>query len=435
MLRIEASPRRRSSRFLSAFSDELLLNSGQYALFYILMNFSSSGLLYFRNLGHTLLFLILILQTSLLVRFGDRPLPRFLLSLLAPALYTLIEMREGWSFVLNMGHMFFWISSILAGGIQAASLRSESYRAKRLLEYTLTGVNIAVFILVYFYFDIRLTLEEQVAAGSISTAQMDRLLEISRFPASFADFLRDPAHIFILAGAVVLTLSLGTGRARILQLSQRISDLFGRYVDQSIRDRILSRGSETISESRRAAILFSDIRDFTALSEHSTPEGVTAMLNEYFSWWDHEVRRSSGIIDKFIGDAVMVIFGLDREEGAVERALQCARSMYARLPSLQDRLRKLGLPVIRDIGIGINYGDVIVGDIGSENRRNFTVIGDTVNVASRLETLSKELKAPLVLSQSARDLLPPVQRQELTFRGRVMLKGKQEPTGVYSLRP
>ena len=425
----------RAAGFFRKFSDEILLNSGQYALFYILMNFSSSGLHYFQNLGHTLLLLILVGQTSILVLYGSKPGYRFLFSLLAPAMYTLIEMREGWSFVLNMGHMFFWISSLLTGGIQALSLMSKDHSHKRVYEFVLTGVNVAIFMLVYFYFDTKLTLEESLAAGAISVQQLNTLLEISRFIPSFASFLKDPAHIFILAGGVVLTLSLGIGRIRILQLSQRITELFGQYVDSNVRDRILSRQDTTISEARQASILFSDIRDFTTLSENESPEKITAMLNEYFTWWDREVRHHSGTIDKYIGDAVMVIFGLNDPESAAPRAVECAQAMYRNLPALRKRLRELDLPAIGEIGIGINYGRVIIGDIGSESRRNFTVIGDTVNVASRLESLTKQLKCALVVSESLLELLPGKMSEEFVPRGRVMLKGRREPTRVYSNQP
>ena len=179
----------RSSFFLRAL-DELLLYSGQYALFYILMNFSASGLGYFRNLGHTVLLAILLLQTTTLVVWGSKPLPRFLLSLLAPAMYTILEAREGMSFVLNMGHMFFWVFSALTGGMQAASLAAQNRRVREVLEFCITAANVSIFIVVYFYFDIRLSVEQRVAGGEISAANADRLVEIGRFLPALTEGVR-----------------------------------------------------------------------------------------------------------------------------------------------------------------------------------------------------------------------------------------------------
>ena len=116
----------------------------------------------------------------------------------------------------------------------------------------------------------------------------------------------------------------------------------------------------------------------------------------------------------------MVIFGLDSPESACSNAVQCALSMFTNLGNLQASLQSKGLPVIKDIGIGINFGKVIVGGIGSEIRRNFTVIDDTVNIASRLGTLTKQLKAPLVVSA-------PVQNQLNTAVGNWFI-----PRGNYS---
>ncbi len=420
---------------MKKFGNELLLNSGQFALFYILMNFSSSGFNYFQNTGHTVLLLILVLQTSMLVFFGTRALPRFFLSLIAPGFYTLVEIPEGLAFVFNMGHMFFWFSSILTGLTQALLIKSENTKSKVPLEFLLTGTNVASFLIVYFYFDVQLNLDERLANGLLNIEEYYSLLQINAFPASFADFISDPAHVFVILGGVFLALSISIGRIRILQLSERIHTLFGRYVDKNVRDRILAREQDTLSESREAAILFSDIRDFTSISENRSPDEITEMLNEYFSWWDEEVEKYGGIIDKYIGDAVMVIFGLDNVETACSQAVNCALALYSGLEELKARLLARNLPLIQEIGIGINFGRVIVGDIGSKNRRNFTVIGDTVNVASRLETLTKKVQAPLVISSYVMDQLSPADRKIFIPRGEVLLKGRRGATAVFSTSP
>jgi len=422
------------SGFARRFGNELLLNSGQYALFYILMNFSASGLNYFHNFGHTALLFILIIQTSVLVLFGGTPGRRFFFSLIAPAVYSLIELREGLVFVLNMGHMFFWFSSIVTGFLQAAILSASENRSKQVLEFVLTGVNVAIFMIVYFYFDAQLALQDQVAAGTLTTAKMNAQLELSQFWPAFVTFLEDPAHLYVLSGGAVLALTLGIGRVKILQLSARITELFGQYVDKSVRDRILSRSSEAISEFREVAVLFSDIRNFTSISEHEPPRQITSMLNEYFSWWDHEVRTHGGIIDKYIGDAVMVVFGLQNQHNSCESAVNCALAMNHSFRDLQDSLQAAGLPVIGGFGVGINFGEVIVGDIGSRERRNFTVIGDAVNVASRLESATKQLGSNLVISQTTFDRLPSQLQGQFERQGKAALKGRKDTLLVYAYR-
>ncbi len=325
--------------FPARFGDELLLRSGQYALFYILMNFSDSGVRYFQDFGHTLLLFILIAQTTVLVLYGSRPGPRFLLSLLAPAIYTVLEIREGVAFVLNMGHMFFWFSSAVTGLIQALVLSTRSQRSRETLEFLLTLANVAIFVMVYFYFDTQLVLEERVAAGALTTDQMNARLSIAYLGPSFAAFVGDSAHMYVIAGGAILALTVGIGRIRILKLSARVSELFGRYVDVSVRDRILSRDGGATAEFRPVAVLFSDIRDFTTLSERMTPAAITDMLNEYFSWWDRVVQAHHGVIDKYIGDAVMVIFGLEEGRAACEDAVGCALEMFRSSESMAARMR------------------------------------------------------------------------------------------------
>lgn len=149
-----------------------------------------------------------------------------------------------------------------------------------------------------------------------------------------------------------------------------------------------------------ACVLFADVRNFTTLSETLPPEQLVAILNEYFSAMTSSIHRYGGIVDKFIGDGMMALFGQPEHLPNPERAaLEAAHEMLIRLEQLNDNsFSKQGLRL--EIGIGIHSGDVVMGFIGAKHRHNFTAIGDTVNTASRLEGLSKSLDYPIICSEA-----------------------------------
>ncbi len=423
---------RRTGSF-GRFFDELLLYSGQYALFYIIMNFAWTKLGYFSDFGHTLLLFILVLQTSLLAKFGTKPLPRFLGSLLAPLIYTIIESRDEADFLLNTAHLFFWVFSLLTGALQAWFLIVKDRRTKQVLEFVVTTLNVVIFLFVYFYFDLQLTIREELDAGRYTARQAQEGLNVRNLLPALDIFFRDPAHVYAVIGGILLALTLSIGRVKIVALKETLNDLFGRYVDKNIRDRIVLSGGAK-SERRTLCILFADIKNFTSTTERADAEAVTAMLNAAFSRWDSIIVQSGGVIDKFIGDAIMVIFGMKRPETEAEDAVACARAILAELPELRAELARAGLPVIEDLRIGINSGEAILGDIGSPDRRNFTVIGDAVNTASRLESACKEFGVRLLVSESAYLALPEEVRRTLVRLGELSLKGKAEKITAYTLK-
>lgn len=413
---------------------ELLLASGQFALFYILMNLSQNGMAFFSNTGHVALLGFLLVQTLVLVRFGHRPIIRFLGSLLAPLVYSALEIREGWYFVLNAAHIWFWIFSIATGGMQALMLATRSRRTKLVLEFVLTVTNVSSFLMLYFYFDTVRTLEDMMRAGVKNLPTPQAELTIGAIGAWLPVFLSDPTHIYILVGGALLALSLGVGRVDVLRLKERINTLFGQYVDDDIRDRIIA-GDEAASQNAELCILFADIRNFTGISDSHDAEMITGMLNVYFSQWARTIRRHGGVVDKFIGDAVMAVFGLKGDGAPCDDAVACLVEMRAALPGLKKELAGLGLPQLTEFGVGIHFGRVVVGDIGSDERKNFTVIGDTVNVASRLESACKVLSTPCVISNETFVKLGA--RNQTLFKplGSVRLKGKSRALKVFGLKP
>ncbi|MDY0004536.1 MAG: adenylate/guanylate cyclase domain-containing protein [Polyangia bacterium] len=209
---------------------------------------------------------------------------------------------------------------------------------------------------------------------------------------------------------------------------------FARYVSKDVVDSLLARGvqPDVHGERREVTILFSDIRNFTSLSERLRPEQVVVLLNEYFERMIEVVFRNQGTLDKFIGDGLMVLFGcpLEDPDHAVHAA-EAALEMQAELADLRDRWRREGLPEI-EIGVGIHTGPAIVGNIGSSKRLEYTAIGDTVNLASRIESATKEMKRSILLSGSTQAAV--AERYSTEPLGEIRVKGRDAPVTVFALR-
>ena len=208
---------------------------------------------------------------------------------------------------------------------------------------------------------------------------------------------------------------------------------FGRIVDPRVRDHLLKNGLELGGQLKQATILFSDIRDFTSMSEKLSPEEVVNLLNRFFEKMNVCINAHDGIVNKFIGDAILAVFGVPIDmENHAERAIEAALLMRMANIQLNKTLKKEGLMEIK-MGIGIHTGDVLAGNIGSIDRMEYTVIGDTVNVASRLEGLCKEYNKNLIISGKTLELLPDIHRSKTQFLGDVKVKGKKESIKIYSL--
>ncbi len=222
---------------------------------------------------------------------------------------------------------------------------------------------------------------------------------------------------------------------RGLKERERLKMNFTRYVSQHMLDTILKSDVPTKLEGERKKItvLFSDIRQFTQLSEQLPPEQVVSLLNTYLEVMIDVVFSHQGTLDKFIGDAIMVEFGAPMEDELQElHALETAVAMHKALLVLGDRLEKEGKPRLA-MGIGIHTGLAIVGNIGSEKRMEYTAIGDTVNVAARLEKLTKELKTSILISETTYRAVK--ERFPMKSLGPMTLTGKQAPIEVYALYP
>jgi adenylate cyclase len=202
----------------------------------------------------------------------------------------------------------------------------------------------------------------------------------------------------------------------------QVRDLLGKVVSSAIAEELMTKGVELGGEERRVTILFSDIRNFTSLSENLPPKELLAVLNTYLTRISHEIERHGGVVDKYIGDAVMALFGAPLKHGDdAARALRAAMGMCHALQSLNEEFARDGRPQI-GIGIGINTADVVAGNMGSASRLNYTVIGDGVNLASRLEGLTKYYGVSVVVSDETRLAAPEFAYR---FLDRARVKGKR----------
>jgi len=210
-----------------------------------------------------------------------------------------------------------------------------------------------------------------------------------------------------------------------------LQDAFSRYVSPQIYERFREGSINLRGETRKAVVLFSDIRSFTTLSEQLTPVDIVAMLNEYFTEMVEIVFKHEGFVNKFIGDAIMAIYNVPLDQPDPEmRAVKTGLEMLASLDALNKRREERGQFAIK-IGIGINTGPVVAGNLGHERRLEYTVIGDTVNLAQRIESQTKVTGTPLLISQSTyRACAGRLVAQELPP---VKVKGKQEQVVLYAV--
>jgi len=241
---------------------------------------------------------------------------------------------------------------------------------------------------------------------------------------------------------VAAGLALLVRRSRILVAeraeAERERSNLARYFSPKVVD-VLAERDEPLGRVRRQAVgvLFADLVGFTTLAEDMTPEEVMAMLRAFHGRMEDEVFRHGGCLEKFIGDALLATFGVpDVGSRDATDTLACARGMLAALAAWNRERAGQGLPPLR-MGIGLHYGQVVLGDIGSERSMAFATVGDTVNVTSRLQTLTRDLDAVIVAST---ELVEAVEREAvehallggLTGRGPQVLRGRDTPIDIWA---
>jgi adenylate cyclase len=297
--------------------------------------------------------------------------------------------------------------------------------------------------LIYFIFIILSTLRLDfwlsTFTGFVAAAELFAMAMFYR-PAQFAG---EPApdlafHIVrcmiilicgMLAGAVGMQLrrqfeaSIAAATAR-----DRITNLFGQHVSPQVVERLIAEGAGTASDVRQVAVMFVDFRSFTAGARSRSPQDVVERLDGAFAVLVEILDRHGGIVNKFLGDGFLALFGAPLEAAdPTHHAVEAAREMLAAM----ERVNHGSSWPLR-IGIGIHFGEVVAGNIGSPRRKEYTVIGDTVNFAARLEALNKEFNSQLLVSAAVRDALGENGTDAVSL-GEVPIRGYDRPMTVWQL--
>jgi len=296
--------------------------------------------------------------------------------------------------------------------------------------------------LAYFMFIILSTLRLDfwlsTFTGAVAAVQLFAMAMLYH-PEAFAEAAQEPGYNIVrsillavggvLAGAVGLQLrrqfeaSIAASTAR-----DRVTNLFGQHVSPQVVERLLAAGAGTTSEVRHVAVMFVDFRNFTGAARVRTPQQVVDRLDGVFAVLVDILDRHHGIVNKFLGDGFLALFGApiadpDAARQAVAAAREMLQAMAANNAGNEWQLR---------IGIGMHMGSVVAGNVGSPRRKEYTVIGDTVNFAARLETLNKEFGSQLLISADVRDALGETCGDAMSL-GAVPIKGYDQPQTVWRL--
>lgn len=249
--------------------------------------------------------------------------------------------------------------------------------------------------------------------------------------------------VVVFAGAIFLALAMARRTRRLVRegaeaavQAERTRQRFGLYVSEELAEEALAAAHLRVGGRRQpVAVLFSDLRSFTTYSEHSDPEALVSELNAYLDTMVRAARAHGGVVDKFIGDGIMIVFGVPRGgPGDAARAIRAAEAMQRALAEHNARRAASGLPPFAH-GIGVHYGPVVAGNIGNAERLQYTVVGDAVNAASRLQGATKEVGAPVLVSaqavEAARATGEPL--PTLVPVGEVRVRGRAESLEAYRL--
>ena len=233
----------------------------------------------------------------------------------------------------------------------------------------------------------------------------------------------------VLAGAVGVQLRRGFAASILAATARdRVTSLFGQHVSPQVVERLLLEGTSTESDIRQVAVMFVDFRSFTAGARSRSPQDVVERLDGAFAVLVEILDRHGGIVNKFLGDGFLALFGAPLEaEDPAHRAVAAAREMLAAM----ERINRDSSWPLR-IGIGVHFGEVVAGNIGSPRRKEYTVIGDTVNFAARLEALNKDFNSQLLISASVHDALGEDGRDAVSL-GEVPIRGYDKPMTVWQL--
>ncbi|MGZ3722055.1 MAG: adenylate/guanylate cyclase domain-containing protein [Bdellovibrionales bacterium] len=293
----------------------------------------------------------------------------------------------------------------------------EAARSVRREAFSITGKGVSVALFLMFLVSITLTmpievlaeLTNEVAKGNFAVkAKVSSRDEVGQLGEAFNHMIEG------------------------LLERDKVKNMFSKFHGSSVTDDLMKGDLQLGGSKKNVTVFFSDIRDFTKFSEGHTPEEVVAMLNEYFEVMVGLINKHGGVVDKFIGDAIMAVWGAPKEtDRDRQMAVRAALEMRRALAVLNEKRLARGHVAIK-IGMGLHCGEAISGTIGSQERMEYTVIGDTVNQASRIEASTKSFGTDLLLSDDLAAFAKDEYMMEVA--GSVEVKGKSEPLKLYKVR-
>lgn len=418
-------------RFLPRrFLEEFFLYSSQFVLFYILVLFTSPQVIRPDTAVIISLIIFLLLQIALLARFGHRPLARFLFSFISPMSFSLTHMLTQSSRPFDMATFFLWVTAFYLGIIQAIGLISVRKWPKRIAEAFLSFGTIFTFIFFYFYLDLRVNVSGAFESGTLNFFEVEQALSISNFLPSFLEFTKPVQHIFIMFGALMFGLFQISDKIKQISLKYRLDAVYTVVEPPTLA--IDSVKALNNGEKRDVVILYADLWNFTPIAEKEGPVSTIGLLNRYYALWDIVSRRHNGIVEQFVGDTAIVVFGLMGEADAHDSAVSCAHDFLNQFVYFQEELVEHRLPLVKHIGIGIHAGQIAAGTLtGASGHSRVAVVGESVNVAARLDSLCREFKQDLLISQPVYKNLTLENQSMFQPMGEVLFRNKTQPQLVY----
>ncbi len=304
-------------------------------------------------------------------------------------------------------------------GVVAEVPEAKAFEVPRRLEYRSSLIGLIILCISFF-------------VGYVFSGTLSRPIKL------LAD-----AAIRIAQGDFKIRLK-ARGRDEVAQLSQtfnemaagleerdRVKATFAKFHSKEMAEKVLNGELKLGGERKQGTVFFSDVRGFTAMSEGMDPEALVKILNRYMTRMVRVILDHGGVVDKYVGDAIMALWGIPlTKNGDVENAIKACLGMRKALAELNEELKAEGLPLLK-IGMGLNHGTMTSGNIGSDERMEFTVIGDTVNTASRIESLTKEFGTDFLISKEVLEQVPGKFVVEKAHEAKV--KGKAEPLAVYKV--
>lgn len=418
--------------FIKRFFEEFFLYSSQLVVFFIIMLFLTPSADSLETLPLVIVSFFLLVQILLLMEEGHNPILRFLFSFISPSAYTLVRILSGGFIPLDMANIFLWAAALYVGFFQATSLASTGRWLKRFSEGFLALGVVLVFVFFYFYLDLRLSLTGQLKTGAIDLAAYQASLNVKVFGPAFSRFMASTQHAFLIFGAGTFGIMLLANRFTALSLRARIVGLFG---ETKLQGKVPNVEPPQVQQIE-ATVLSSDIWNFSSLMDQLSPTRAVDVLNRYYALWETLAERHRGRVVGLTGDSVLVVFGLmgDKDKDGAEEAAACAFDFFQELPGLRSDLAAASMPPLGSVGVGIHSGPVIAGELGLAESRSLGVMGDAVSVAARLDSLCKEFKQDLLISQSVFRQLGLETQSKFVRLGEVLLRNSTQPVPVYGIK-